>query len=296
MFLGILYRIYEKLLRNEILENPLPTHVAIIMDGNRRFAERIGKARYMGHLYGAETTEKVIDWTFDLGIKRLTLYAFSIENFERSNEEKKRLFSLMCEKFEKICVDERFHKNKVRVYVIGDVKSLPEDLRNAIKKAEKATEKYDQYQLYVALAYSGRQEIVDAARKIAEKIKIGEISVEDVDEEIISNHLYMDPLLPHVDLIIRTGGEVRTSNFLPWQANGSECAAYFTAPFWPEFRKIDFLRAVRTYQMRELERKRNLVLRLMKLLKENKKETEDIFTLSKKIGGITKKEVLRFLS
>jgi tritrans,polycis-undecaprenyl-diphosphate synthase [geranylgeranyl-diphosphate specific] len=273
---GTAYGKYEKLLEDEILERSLPEHVAIIMDGNRRYARKIGVSTEGGHNYGAGITERVIDWCFDIGVKQLTLYAFSIENFCRPADEKEKLFQLMCEEFEKLCVDERIHKNEVRVRAIGNLCLLPESVRGAISRAEHATEQYNKFKLFFAVAYSGRMEIVDAMRTIANKVKRGVLTSEAIDEETISKHLYIREIeceddvsnssaKASVDLIIRTGGEVRISNFVPWQALGNECAAYFCAPFWPEFRRVDLLRAIRTYQEREEEKRQCLASRLVQL-------------------------------
>lgn len=271
---GRAYGEYEKLLEDEILERRLPEHVAIIMDGNRRYARKIGVSTEEAYLYGAEITENVIDWCFDIGVQQLTVYAFSIENFCRTEEERVQLFKLMQEKFRKISTDERVHKHGVRVKAMGNISLLPEVVRAAIKKAELATEQYTKFKLYIALAYSGRMEIVDSVRIIGDMVKKGLLSVDAIDEETISRHLYVHEiedgeLVPEaktaVDLIIRTGGEMRLSNFVPWQALGNECAAYFCAPFWPEFRRIDFLRAIRTYQEREEEKRQSTVTRVLKL-------------------------------
>ncbi len=268
------YGEYEKLLEDEILERKLPVHVAIIMDGNRRYAHKIGVSTEEAYHFGAEITENVIDWCFDLGVEQLTVYAFSIENFCRTDEERAQLFDLMCVEFEKICMDERVHKHGVRVKAIGNTRLLPESVRAAIIKAERVTEQYTKYKLYIALAYSGRMEIVDSVRIIGDRVKSGLLSVAEIDEETVSQHLYIHEiedgeLVPEakaaVDLIIRTGGEMRLSNFVPWQSLGNECAAYFCAPFWPEFRRIDFLRAIRTYQEREEEERLSAVTRVLKL-------------------------------
>ncbi|MFZ2411462.1 MAG: polyprenyl diphosphate synthase, partial [Candidatus Methanoperedens sp.] len=225
---GIIYGSYEALLANEIKDKPVPSHVAIIMDGNRRFAKKHGLAQYYGHFRGADTTERVLDWSFDLGIKQLTVYAFSTENFERSDLEKNRLFELIGLKFDKICSDERTHKRRMRVRIIGNIDMLPSSLKSSAKHAEEITKNYDGVYLNVALAYGGRQELVDAARNMAFKIKDGKLSIKDINEDAISNNLYpANGSVPYVDLIIRTGGDERISNFLPWQANGNECAAYF---------------------------------------------------------------------
>ena len=276
------YGDYERLLEEKILARNLPEHVAIIMDGNRRYAEKLGISAEEGYLYGAEITERVIDWCFELGIPQLTIYAFSIENFCRMDEEKERLFALMEKEFEKISRDERVHKNGVRVKAIGNVNLLPETVREAIRKAEDATAHYDKFKLFIAVAYSGKMEIVDSAYIIANMVKRGLLAPEDIDEATISKHLYVSEIengsaasasasasvaKTSVDLLIRTGGEQRLSNFVPWQALGNECAAYFCAPFWPEFRRIDMLRAVRTYQERAEEKRRHTLSRIVQLIK-----------------------------
>ncbi|MGB3459956.1 MAG: polyprenyl diphosphate synthase [Halobacteriota archaeon] len=268
------YGKYEKLLADEVRVRSLPEHVAIIMDGNRRYAKKIGVSTEEGYLYGAEITEQVIEWCFEAGVKQLTIYAFSIENFCRSAEEKERLFKLMRLEFEKISKDERVHKRGVRVKAIGNLNLLPDSVKEAIQKAEQETAHYNSFKLFVAVAYSGRMEIVDSVRIIADRVKRGSLSVEEIDEETISKHLYISEIeaddsdsgaKTSVDLIIRTGGEMRLSNFVPWQALGNECAAYFCAPFWPEFRKIDLLRAIRTYQEREAEQQQRTTARILKL-------------------------------
>ncbi len=272
------YGKYENLLEEEIVERRLPEHVAIIMDGNRRYARKLGISTEEGYNYGAGITERVIEWCFDIGVKQLTLYAFSIENFCRTAEEKEKLFELMRVEFEKISEEERVHKRKVRVRAIGNTNLLPESVREAIQKAEHATEEYTNFKLFIAVAYSGRMEIVDGVRIIANRVKRGLLNPDDVDEETISKHLYISELegedeapdsgaKTSVDLIIRTGGEMRLSNFVPWQALGNECAAYFCAPFWPEFRRVDLLRAIRTYQEREEEKRQRSGSRMIKLLR-----------------------------
>ncbi len=295
---GILYGSYEALLANEIRDKPVPSHVAIIMDGNRRFAMKHGLAQYYGHFRGADTTENVLDWSFELGIKQLTVYAFSTENFERSDEEKKQLFGLIGIKFDKICCDERTHRRRMRVRILGNIDNLPLSLQSSAKRAEEITKIYDGVYLNVALAYGGRQELVDAARKMAWKLRRGELSIKDINEDTISKNLYpANGSVPYVDLIIRTGGDERISNFLPWQANGNECAAYFCAPFWPEFRRIDFLRAVRTYQTRENERQKNTVMRIVKLLSYyGMVEVEDVIRISRRFIAIPKEEVIKILN
>ena len=262
---GRAYTEYEKRLKEEIAKRKLPEHVAIIMDGNRRYARKLGFSTDEGYDYGAGITEQVIEWCFEYGVKQLTLYAFSIENFSRTEDELEKLFELMRTEFDKICTDERFHKNEVHMRVIGNTSLLPESVQAAIRRAEAATERYTKFTLFVAVAYSGRMEIVDSIRIIAHLVKRGLLAPEEIDEETIARHMYISQIADEadatssgaktpVDLIIRTGGELRISNFVPWQALGNECTAYFCAPFWPEFRRLDLLRAIRTYQAREDER------------------------------------------
>lgn len=294
---NLLYGGYEVLLINEIKERPVPSHVAIIMDGNRRFAHKYGIAKYYGHFKGADTTERVLNWSFDIGIRQLTVYAFSTENFTRPEEEKDQLFELIGLKLDEICADERTHSRRMRVRIIGDIGRLPDKLRSAVTRVEEMTKNYNGIFLNVAIAYGGRQELIDVARLIAQKIKSGDLSLNDINEDTISHNLYpSSSSIPYVDLIIRTGGDERISNFLPWQANGNECAAYFCAPYWPEFRKIDFLRAIRTYQTREHERQRNTIIRIVNILKHfGKVEVEEVIRISRKFVKIPKDEVVCML-
>lgn len=294
---NLLYGSYERLLINEIEEKPVPSHIAIIMDGNRRFAQKYGIASYYGHSKGADMTEKVLDWSFDLGIRQLTVYAFSTENFTRQEEEKDQLFGLIGLKLDEICADERTHSRRMRVRVIGDLDRLPNKLLSTVRRVEEITKNYNGLFLNVAIAYGGRQELVDATRLIAQKIKSGELALKDIDEETISRSLYpSNNSIPCVDLIIRTGGNERISNFLPWQASGNECAAYFCAPFWPEFRKIDFLRAIRIYQTRECERQRNTIIRIVNMLRYfGKVEAKEVIKISRRLVKIPTDDIVDIL-
>ena len=291
-----IYAGYEHLLNKEIMVNPLPSHIAIIQDGNRRYAAKLDKPSYYGHFYGANTTEKVMNWCLELGIRQLTIYALSTENFNRPYSERITLFTLFKQKFDEICVDERVHRDKMQVRVIGNVDLLPQELRLAAKRAERITQKYDEFYLNVALAYGGRCELLDAVKAITKNVEIGALKSKDIDQDTISNYLYSNGSPTNVDLIIRTGGEKRMSNFLPWQASGNECAAYFCAPYWPEFRKIDFFRAIRTYQMRYKERGSNTLFRAISLLKEYVKvELEEIIESSKHALEVTRSDIIRIL-
>jgi len=241
-------RTVEATLLQEVRRERIPAHIGIIMDGNRRFAEALGEPAVKGHEYGRDTLENVLDWCLELGVKHLTVYAFSTENFSRNPVEVKRLMELFEENFLKMAEDERVHKNRINVRAIGQLDKLPRRVRDAIRVAEERTRGYDAYFYTIAVAYGGRQEILDAVRAIAEDVKAGRLRPRDIDEALLSKHLYTQHL-PDPDLILRTSGEERISNFLLWQMAYSEL--YFTDVFWPGFRRIDFLRAIRTYQLRQ---------------------------------------------
>ncbi|SDF44815.1 tritrans,polycis-undecaprenyl-diphosphate synthase [geranylgeranyl-diphosphate specific] [Halorubrum xinjiangense] len=245
---GLVGRAYRRHLRREI--DDVPDHVAVIQDGNRRYARERGGDAPDGHRAGADTTERVLDWCADLGVSELTLYAFSTENFERPDEELEPLFDLLEHKLREFADADRVHEEGVRVRAIGDVPRLPPRVRDAVDYAERRTAGNDRFTLNVALAYGGRTELLDAARAIARDVDAGKMAPEDVDVETVESRLYDRPIRD-VDLIVRTGGDERTSNFLPWHANGNEAAVYFCAPYWPEFSEADFLRAIRTYESRE---------------------------------------------
>ena len=244
-----LYKIYEKRLLNELDSARMPKHVAIIMDGNRRYTRVQGNMEVTrGHELGVDTLEKVLDWSIDLGIEIVTAYAFSTENFNRSEKEVKGLMNLFVKNFKRIVNHEKIHRNKVRVKVVGRLELLPDDVREAIQEAEDATKDYHDRLFNLAIGYDGRLEIVDAVKKIYQKIEAGELSIDDVDEKLINDNLYTEGLADP-NLIIRTSGEERLSGFLLWQSSYSEL--YFCDSLWPELRKIDYLRAIRDYQARD---------------------------------------------
>jgi len=248
MLSRIVYKIYELRLLKEVKARPLPNHVAIIMDGNRRFARRRGLPPHLGHVFGSRKAEQVLEWCLELGIRNLTTYAFSTENFKRGEEEKRHIFGLIEDRLRKLANDRRIHRNRVRVRVIGKKELLPENVLNAVELVEERTKGYDRFRLNIAIAYGGRQELLDAVREILRKVKAGALKVDEITERTIEEHLYSDGGYENVDLLIRTGGEQRLSNFLPWQSANS--VAYFCDVYWPEFRKIDLLRAIRSWQVR----------------------------------------------
>ena len=241
-------RAYEQLLHRDI--DGAPDHVAIIQDGNRRYARERGGGAADGHRQGAQTTEQVLRWCQELGVEELTLYAFSTENFERPPEEREHLFDLIESKLRSFADKEQVHEKEVCIRALGEVDRLPERVRDAVTYAEERTAGYDRFRLNVALAYGGRAELLRAARDTLDAVAAGDLDPETGDVETIERRLYARPVRD-VDLIVRTGGDERTSNFLPWHANGNEAAVFFCAPYWPEFSKIDFLRAIRTYESRE---------------------------------------------
>ncbi len=243
-----IYKIYEMRLLREVKRLPPPKHVAFIMDGNRRFARKRRMPPYMGHFFGSKKAEEVLKWCLDLKIKTVTAYAFSTENFRRGEEEKRNLFNLMERELNRLRRDKRIHKNRVKVRIVGRRDLLPENVRRAVELLEESTRDYDRYNLNIALAYGGRQEITDAVRCVLKMVEEGLIEPEDIDHGVIERFLYSDNGYESVDILIRTGGEQRLSNFLPWQT--TKCLAYFCDVCWPEFRKIDFLRAVRMWQRR----------------------------------------------
>ncbi len=251
-FLSVIgaYKVYQRWLWSQIKQGEKPEHIAIILDGNRRWANEQEINPWLGHQQGAETVEKLLDWCQMIGVKFVTLYTFSTENFRRPSGEIEEIMRIAEAKFRKLLTDERIHANRVHVKVIGRVNLLPEGLQTLIAEVEKATADYDNQFLNFAFAYGGRAEIVDAAKAIAEKVKAGELDVGDVNEDTFEKYLYTSHMPKQdPDMIIRTSGEERLSGFLLWQAAYSELL--FLDVYWPDFRLIDMLRAIRTFQRRK---------------------------------------------
>ncbi len=237
----------ERRLRELVRAQPVPRHIAIIMDGNRRFAASQGIGVQDGHARGRDTLEQLLDWCLDLGIRVLTVYALSTENLARPREEIEGLMGLFEESLRKIAVDERVHRHQIRVRVLGNRALLPEKVQEAIDLAERATADYREYLYNVALGYGGRDEIFEAIRALAREVRAGTLEPEAIDSEAVARHLYTADL-PDPDLIFRTSGEERISNFLLWQSAYSEL--YFSDVLWPGLTRLDFLRAIRSYQLR----------------------------------------------
>jgi len=218
------------------------------MDGNRRYAKQLGFTPVAGHQFGKNKIEETLDWCFEVGVKNLTLYAFSTENFHRSKNEVRGLMDLCRTELDKAKKNSLIHKNKVRVNVIGHMESLPEDIQELSKDVMEKTKKYDNYTLTIALAYGGREEIVHAIQQMVQDAKLNKLDISDINEKSVSSYMYTNGL-PDPDLILRTSGEERISNFLLWQMAYSEF--YFSDVYWPAFQKKDFLHAIETYQQRK---------------------------------------------
>ncbi|MEC8073910.1 MAG: polyprenyl diphosphate synthase [Candidatus Thermoplasmatota archaeon] len=242
-----IYAIYQRRLESKIKNGEVPNHLAVIMDGNRRYAESVGLLPHEGHLKGKNTLENLSDWCRSVGIKILTVYAFSLENFNRSEDELEKLMDLFAESFRNAGDDSRVHKNKVRVRALGHRELLPDRVKEAIDYAESKTKNYTNFNYNLAVAYGGRQEIVRSMKILGKLIEKNQLKADDIDADLISSNLYTSDL-PDPDLILRTSGEERIINFLLWQLAYSEL--YFADVFWPDMRKIDFLRAIRSFQQR----------------------------------------------
>tara|TARA_B100000676_G_C17919437_1_gene754616 strand:- start:280 stop:1101 length:822 start_codon:yes stop_codon:yes gene_type:complete len=240
---------FEAQVEKEVRGDPLPKHVAVIMDGNRRFAWAAKLPAKAGHKKGREQLEKVLDWVLELGIEWFTIYALSSENrLSRTDEELDLLYRLYIDGLSDIADDPRIHENKVKVQCVGQLSELPDNVRKAIDIAREKTTGYDDFTFTVCLNYGGREEIVQAIRHLAERVSKGELEPEQIEQSTVAEQLYTAGM-PDPDLIIRTSGEERISNFLLWQAAYSEL--YFTDVYWPMFTRREFLKAIRSYQRRQ---------------------------------------------
>lgn len=225
-----------------------PQHIAIIMDGNRRFAKKLGLKVTQGHVYGKDKVKDLARWCRELKIPIVTVYAFSTENFNRREEEIDTLMKQFQIAFREFADDPDVHKYGVRIRAMGNVSMLPEEVQESIRYAEEKTKNYNNFIFNVAVAYGGREEIIEGVKKIAGEVKDGKLSIEDIDEEVVSRSLYTSDL-PDPDIIIRTSGEERISNFLLWQNAYSEL--YFTDTYFPELSKADLLKGMRVFLKRQ---------------------------------------------
>jgi short-chain Z-isoprenyl diphosphate synthase len=245
--LAPLYRVYTSRLRHDLRRDRLPHHVAVILDGNRRWATAAGLGEPgLGHRRGADKIDELLAWCNELGIGEVTLWALSGENLDRDRSELGALLDVVADKLDALV------QTQVRIRVFGRFDGFPERVQEAIARAEAATAERNGLRLNIALGYSGRDELVDAVRSLVGALGAqglpADRMADHVSHEALASHLYTAGQ-PDPDLIIRTSGELRLSGFLPWQSAHSEF--YFTDVYWPAFREIDFLRALRTYQQRE---------------------------------------------
>lgn len=250
---GLLYHLYEKRLLADIGRQQLPQHIGLILDGNRRYARSQGFVDILeGHRHGARKLEEVLNWCEELDIRMVSIWILSTENLHRPPEELVGLLDLIEQKMRDTARDPKTHRKRIRIRAIGKLELLPPSLQAAIREAEEATREYDSFFLNVAVGYGGRQEIADAVQRllrdrVAQGIGV-EQAIAEVTPENVGKYLYTYEL-PDPDLIIRTSGELRLSGFLLWQSAYSEF--YFCDAYWPSFRRIDLLRAIRSYQQRE---------------------------------------------
>jgi len=251
--LSILYRIYERRLQREVLAKPTPRHIGIILDGNRRYGREHGldDPRQVYDI-GARKLDEVLDWCVDLRLPAITLWVFSTSNLHRDTNEVSSILGAVESKMRLLANDPQIHSRRVRVRAAGRIELLPPSTIAAIRAAEKATESYDSLTLTIAIAYGGREEITDAFRAFLSEESRRGMTTEQIAGQVtpaaIDRYLYTAGL-PDPDLIVRTSGEIRLSGFLLWQSAHSEF--YFSDVYWPAFRKIDFLRAIRSYQQRQ---------------------------------------------
>ena len=241
-------KVQEKRMIDRVTSRPVPKHICIIMDGNGRWAEKKGLPRTAGHRQGVEMMRDIIKVSADLGIEYLTLYAFSTENWKRPKTEVKAIMSLLVEYLRREL--NALHENNVKIVTIGDTSLLPDEAYDEIKKAVITTNDNTGLQVNVALNYGGRSEIVNALREIAQKVAEKELYIEDIDEELISGHLYTAGI-PDPDLLIRTGGDRRISNFLLYQIAYTELWFSDATVYWPDFSTKYYLDAISDFQNRQ---------------------------------------------
>lgn len=233
-------------LKDKIIIDRLPRHIAVIMDGNGRWAKEQGKMRVFGHQHGVDAVRNVTEACAELGVEYLTLYAFSTENWNRSSFEVDALMSLLTQALKTEV--KTLNYNNIRLDAVGDLTRLPKSQYNALMSAIENTKDNTRMTLTLCLSYSGRWELTETVKKIAGKVKNGELNLEDINEKMVCDNLATS-YMPDPELLIRTSGEIRISNFLLWQLAYSEL--YFTKKYWPDFSKEDLYEAIIDYQSRE---------------------------------------------
>lgn len=235
-----------KLLINSLDKNNIPNHVAIVMDGNGRWAKKWGLPRSKGHIEGTKSIKRVLEIAYDLNIKYITLFAFSKENWDRSKQEVDGILKII----RKSLHDElnQLNEKGIKISIIGNFERVAEDIIETIKNVQKTTKSNEKMNVCIAFSYGGREEIAQAAKNLAKDVLEGKMEIRDIEESIFRNYLYTKDI-PDPDLLIRTSGEIRISNFLLWQMAYTEFV--FTPVLWPDFNKYHFLRAILEYQVRE---------------------------------------------
>ena len=226
--------------------NKIPKHLGIIIDGNRRFAKRLMIKPWKAHEWGARKVEELLNWCKEFKIKELTIYGFSIENFNRPKEEFEFIMDLFRKEFSALLIDKRVDEDKIKINFIGRIEMFPKDIQELMAKNMNRSKNYDNFIINFAMAYGGRAEIIDATKKIAEQVKKGELDLNDINEEVFKKNLYLES---EPDLIIRTS-EKRLSGFLLWQGVYAELE-FLPDKLWPEFEKKDFIKCLEEYSKRE---------------------------------------------
>lgn len=243
------YPIYKLALKREVLKGPMPHHVGIIPDGNRRWARENSASLKEAYYAGYSKIKQVLHWILDLGVPNVTVFVLSTENCsKRSFSELSIIMDYVKLGIRELLEDPIIQDMKIKIKVIGDTKILPEDLKRTINDATASTQGYKERTLTLAICYGGRQEILDVAKQIAKDYAAGKLTLEQITEEKIREYLYLKEV-EDIDLVIRTSGEIRISNFLLWHIAYSEL--YFCEAYWPDFRDIDLWRAIRSYQRRQ---------------------------------------------
>lgn len=246
---GLLVKMFDFFKRKKIPidKEKMPRHIAIIMDGNGRWAKKRGLPRSAGHRFGAQKLREIILFADEIGLKYITVYAFSTENWKRPKDEVENLMNLLREFFDTE-IENLINKTQIRIRVIGDISKLDKDIQERIISAEERTKDKTGLCVVIALNYGGRSEIVNAVKNLALDIKSGKIDIEAINEELFKNYLYTKDI-PDPDLLIRPSGEMRVSNFLLWQISYTEF--WFSNVLWPDFKKEHLLKAIEDYQKRE---------------------------------------------
>ncbi len=222
----------------------VPKHIGLILDGNRRFAKRLMLKPWKGHEWGYKKIEALLDWAKELGIKELTLYTFSVKNFNRPKKEFDYLMKLFHKEFTKAKTDPRI--KDIKINFLGRIEMFPDKVKKSMKDLMEATKNHKKHIVNFAMAYGGREEIIDAVKKVSKQIKEGKLNIDQINKETFGENMYMNK---DVELVIRTSGEKRTSDFLPWQSHYAEWI--FLDKYWPEFEKEDFVNCIKEYNSRQ---------------------------------------------